>query len=53
MKYKSLLLALFIVSFILGIAPYIVWKAPIDKEDVVFLDATLAQKSSVLMKTGK
>jgi hypothetical protein len=53
MKYKSLLLALVIVCIILGILPYIVWKAPIDNEDIIYLDATLAQKVECFDENGQ
>ena len=53
MKYKPLLLALLIISFIFGIAPYIIWKAPIGNDDVFFLDATLAQKVECFDENGQ
>ncbi len=53
MKYKPLLLSLLIISIILGLVPNIVWKAPIDNEDVIFLDATLAQKVECFDENGQ
>jgi hypothetical protein len=53
MKFKSLLSTLVIVCIILGILPYIVWKAPIDNEDIIYLDATLAQKVECFDENGQ
>ena len=53
MKYKPLLLSLLIISIILGLVPNIVWKAPIDNEYVIFLDATLAQKVECFDENGQ
>ena len=53
MKYKPLLLALLIISLVFAIAPYIIWKAPIGNDDVVFLDATLAQKVECFDENGQ
>lgn len=53
MKYKPLLLALLITSLVFAIAPYIIWKSPIENENVVFLDATLAQKVECFDENGQ